>query len=269
MLKKLAKTILRAVAPKRSAAIESARINRHGQRILEKHGIPEIAKFFTAKYGIQVQSGPFAGMNYLDSAIGSSFVPKLIGSYECELHEIIEKILQTRYDVVVDVGCAEGYYAVGLAMKLAEKPRVYAFDTDKAAQEMCRKLATQNGVQNQVVVSGYCDRKTLEATLQGHSLLVCDCEGYEFALLDPASVPSLASTDILVELHDTSEQAITPVIEQRFAASHHVRILQSILREPLDYPTLSFLSAEQQKNALSEFRHGTQNWAYMTPKKLL
>jgi len=37
-------------------------------------------------------------------------------------------------------------------------------------------------------------------------------------------------------------------------------------RDPADYPVLLFLTSEQQKVAVSEFRGGPQQWAFMTPK---
>ncbi len=264
-MKNLAKKLLRLAAPRQFAALSSARSNRHGQRVLEQHGVPLLAEQFLAKYGAMVQSGPFAGMRYLDASIGSSFLPKLIGSYECELHPIIQKTLVTPYQSVVDVGSAEGYYAVGLARNLAGKPKVYAFDTDIAAQELCRQLADINDVKNQVVVAGYCDFEKLQSSLQGRALLICDCEGYELQLLDPKEVPALLTTEIIVELHDTPQIPVTPQIEARFTDSHSIEIISIEVRNPNLYPILDFFEPAQQQVALSEFRSGIQQWAHLVP----
>jgi hypothetical protein len=57
-------------------------------------------------------------MNYGSiGALCSTFIPKIIGSYECELHPAIEEIIVNNYAEVWDVGCAEGYYAVGSGFK--------------------------------------------------------------------------------------------------------------------------------------------------------
>ena len=64
----------------------------------------------------------------------SSCVPKLIGSYEEEVHPIIEEIIRRRYSIVVNIGCAEGYYAVGFALRIPDAI-VYAFDVDTTAQQ--------------------------------------------------------------------------------------------------------------------------------------
>jgi hypothetical protein len=73
-----------------------------------------------------VRHGLFYGMKYPSlEAAGSTLYPKLLGSYERELHGIMERIVRTDYATVVDIGCAEGYYAAGLALRLPEA-RVFA-----------------------------------------------------------------------------------------------------------------------------------------------
>ena len=67
-----------------------------------------------------VHAGPFAGMRYVDRSVGSCFIPKLLGTYERELAPKIERICRRQPGLVVDVGAAEGYYAVGLAMRIPE-----------------------------------------------------------------------------------------------------------------------------------------------------
>jgi hypothetical protein len=55
-------------------------------------------------------------MAYIPQAVGSALIPKLLGCYEAELHGVIACALNTTYDTIIDIGCAEGYYAVGLAL---------------------------------------------------------------------------------------------------------------------------------------------------------
>lgn len=81
-----------------------------------------IFKYYNEKIGL----GPFAGMKYINKAHGSSLTPKIIGTYERELHPFIYEIADKQYDCIVDVGSAEGYYAVGLAY-LYHKKRTVAF----------------------------------------------------------------------------------------------------------------------------------------------
>ena len=63
-----------------------------------------------------VQQGPFRGLQYIDNSVGSTLPPKLMGTYERELIWVIDEMISTEPDIIIDIGAAEGYYAVGLAM---------------------------------------------------------------------------------------------------------------------------------------------------------
>ena len=92
----------------------------------------------------KIAAGPFAGMRYITRSCGSKLAPKLIGCYERELHPAIEQIIAGNYQRIIDIGCAEGYYAVGLAWK-TNLP-VVAFDTNPDAHTYVKELAELNKV---------------------------------------------------------------------------------------------------------------------------
>jgi hypothetical protein len=201
-------------------------------------------------------------MVYMPRAIGSALCPKLLGCYECELAEVMARILETPYATIVDVGCAEGYYAVGLALRMPEA-RVYAFDTDARARELCEEMARSNGVADRVVVGGMCDPERLRELPLASALLISDCEGYELELLRPDLVPGLRQCDVLVELHDGRDPRITPALRERFAATHEIAWIASVERDPAQYPALQFLRPAERTLAVCEFR-SPQKWAFMT-----
>jgi len=62
--------------------------------------------------GLRTVAGPFAGLEYVDEAAGSEYGPKLLGTYELELHHIIERIIDLAYPTIINIGAGEGYYAV-------------------------------------------------------------------------------------------------------------------------------------------------------------
>ena len=65
------------------------------------------------------------------------------GTSEIELEDIIKAALETGYDRLVNLGCSEGYYAVGIALK-AREIEVYAFDVDPLARRQVHRLAKLN-----------------------------------------------------------------------------------------------------------------------------
>jgi hypothetical protein len=54
---------------------------------------------------------------------------KFLGTYEQELHGVIEKAMESHPKFVLNIGCAEGFYAVGLAIRLNDA-QVFAADSD-------------------------------------------------------------------------------------------------------------------------------------------
>ena len=214
------------------------------------------------RYGKVVLSGPFRGMRYGDDVVCSAYVAKLLGSYEQELHDGIEQLLRSGYRTVVDVGAAEGYYAVGFALRLPEA-QIHAFDTDVDAQRYCARLARLNERSDRVHVHGICDDPALQPLVGPNTLVICDCEGFEAELLDPARVPGLYETDMLVELHEFLRPGVTDQILRRFEGSHTAKLIDTAERNPDAYPALAELSREDRYCAVREGRPAAMQWAVL------
>ncbi|HEX8180630.1 MAG TPA: methyltransferase [Pyrinomonadaceae bacterium] len=257
MLTESLKPILRRALPGPYNSIQSTLATYRSKRVV---------RTLVKRYGLVVQAGPFAGMSYVRQAVCSTLAPKLLGSYEQELHGVLTEILATDYTTIIDVGCAEGYYAVGLALRLPQA-RVHAFDIEARARALCNTMAQANNVAGQVVIEEECTLARLQAlTEKGRTLIVCDCEGCEFQLLQPELVPGLLTSDLLVELHDMIDPRITPAITARFAATHDITLLDSTDRDPGAYPALKDFNLLTRRVAISEFRDGPMQWAFMRPK---
>lgn len=201
----------------------------------------------------RVQSGPFAGLNYGAHASFGSPIPFLVGSYEEELHPAIVRAIQRDYSRVVDIGCAEGYYAVGFALRMPAA-EVFAFDLDPEAQRMCREMAERNGVSDRVHVGGACTVEDLDRLIVSRTLVISDCEGFEAELLNPSRAPALLDGDFIVEMHDFIEPTISATIRQRFAATHDIELVDAQPRSSARYPSLAGLSPKFQQQTLDEGR---------------
>jgi hypothetical protein len=180
---------------------------------------------FVSEFGSVIRNGPFKGLRYLPESSGSSLLPKLLGSYEAALHPVLAELMACRYDNIINIGCAEGYYAVGLA-RLCPGTPVIAFDSDPEARVLCERTAGLNGVKQQVSIRGECHPEALASAIEGRSLIVCDCEGDESRLLDPVLVPSLAKCDLLVELHTFVDASIPRTIVERFRSTHTAVVIR-------------------------------------------
>ena len=151
------------------------------------------------------------------------------------------------------MGSAEGYYAVGFAVRMPAA-EVFAFDIDAEAQRMCRDMAERNGVSERVHVRGACTAKDLDDLIIDHTLVLSDCEGFEVELLDPTRAPALANTDMIVELHDFVDPTISATIKERFGPTHTIELIDARPRNPADYPMLAPFTPNFQRYALNEGR---------------
>jgi hypothetical protein len=216
--------------------------------------------------GDLVRSGPFAGMQLSAPIAEGCLVPKLLGCYEAELHPVWEQAAQRRYHRLVDVGCAEGYYAVGLA-RLWPGLLVEAFDKNPLARQSCLRLAETNGVAGRLQVGGEISSRALQRFAGRRTLLVCDIEGSEVELLDPEAAPVLREMDLIVELHDLLRPGVSQQVTERFSGTHEIQIVPSHGRRDLTaWPELERLEPLDQMLAIWEFRAGPTPWAWMRAK---
>ena len=229
-----------------------------------------ITRKFVARYGLTVQQGPFAGMRYPESAVGRGelVVPQLLGAYERELHPAFERVVARGYEQVVDVGASDGYYAVGLALKMPAT-QVHAFEMNDFPARVCRALAEENGVADRVTLRGLADLEALRALPERDSFVLCDCEGCEDELMDPDAVPLLRRSDLIVELHEFAVPDIQATIERRFGATHDIEIVPTDKRyigefpKLMDLPGVTYMDREI---GVSEFRPVPMKWAVLTRK---
>ncbi len=215
-----------------------------------------------------VLSGPFAGMKYLNEVVWGPIEPKWLGTYEQELHPVLRQIVRTSYSSIVDVGSADGYYAVGLAM-LLPAARVHSYDVDPWARSQQRRLARLNGVAN-LGIRKLCTGDELTNRVAGRTLIICDIEGGEYDLLRPEETPALRGCDILVELHEHRDYGFTPQtgadeLTRRFSESHSIDAFavenrsSSSVRECLP----KGLAAEDIAEIMDERRSSDQIWLWL------
>jgi hypothetical protein len=215
----------------------------------------------------QVLGGPFRNMKYLSAAFGSMLLPKLLGTYEKELHNELDRLAHEQFDTILDVGAAEGYYAVGCAL-LFRKARVIGFEINPYARTLLRALAARNAVLDRVVVREECTREELSSTLStsGRTLLICDCDGPEDDLLVPDSIPRLQQATIIVETHDRIRPGVTERLVSRFSVSHRIVRVNCEPRTIADAPCALPLATEDLLKALDEWRM-EQEWLVMRPRQ--
>lgn len=211
----------------------------------------------------EVQSGPFKGLKLRYSNLEGALLPKFFGCYEQELHPYIRAAASRPYQCLVNVGSADGYYAVGLA-KLMPEIEVRAYDIDPHAQERCRQNAALNQVADRLKVFGELKGADFSIFPAGNTLLLCDIEGGEEELLDPVKYPALCTFDLIVEMHEIISPGISQRIIEKFTPTHKIALVKNRPQCIEPPPGLESLS-ELEKMLLSyEMRAGPTPWAVMS-----
>jgi hypothetical protein len=218
----------------------------------------------------RVRCGPFAGVRYVDDSVGSAYIPKLLGIYENELVAEVETICQSKPALIVDIGAAEGYYAIGLAVRNPQA-KVIAFEMNPVGQAALRQMSAMNNVSNRVEVRGKCEPEDLIQALGDtpEPVVVCDVEGYEDKLLNPRAVPALTRTRLLVELHDFIVAGITEELKKRFRATHRIEHIWQQPRSrdqfPWRTPGTWLLPKSYLDWSVDEWRPERMAWLWMEP----
>lgn len=222
-------------------------------------------------YNFTVNSGPFKEMKYINKSSGSVLVPKIVGTYECELHDVIEKLCNKEYELLIDIGCAEGYYAVGLAFRNRHKPsfKVYAYDTNPEALSNLTALSKINDLGNKIIGRELFIPSELEQFDGKQGLIICDIEGAEKDLINPGMYPNFLKFDFLIEIHDGEDSnEIKNYLTTEFKTTHHITLIKYDKNHEKRRDAVKWIRNREGINAvLDEGRKYGLEWFYLEKQK--
>jgi hypothetical protein len=162
-------------------------------------------KIFVQCGGV-VQYGPFAGMHWLDNPHRgrSEQGGMILGLYE---QEVLENLVRApaHFRVFVDVGAADGYYAVGL-LHNGRVDRSVAFESMPECRAAIARLAAKNNVSDKIAILGtvsdHFDDILRTHKINSHeTMFLIDIEGTEFQILTERVFAFLKGSLIVVETH--------------------------------------------------------------------
>jgi len=230
-----------------------------------------VVNVLTDKFELITQEGPFKGLIYPSmKSVGSSLYPKLIGSYEKELWPIINEFKANQYMDIIDIGSAEGYYAVGLA-RIFKKAKIIAYDINNEARELCQEMAIKNQVGDRLKIYSYCSSEVLaKFNFQERGLIICDCEGFEKELFSKENINNLKGCDLIIETHDFIDINISSKIKELFKNTHDLISIKSIddieKAHTYNFKVLENFSLEDKLLYLSEYRPAIMEWVICKSK---
>lgn len=259
MLKNVAKILLRLI-PMRLIRLALLSLSfEFRRRVSQKLG-REFAEIREGSFaGGLVGPSPWSGTQYWPAQVA--------GAYEHVVMEFISSL--GPLNTVIDLGAAEGFYALNLRITgLAKK--VIAFDSDPAAIKVLDAAARKHNIAN-FELNGRATfsevKKSVLKEISKNNLLISDIEGAEFELFTEDLILTLGNWFVVIELHEFGDTEASKALKQKFLPSHDVKMavggelkiqnLQNL------FPQFTQLEIA---NLAHEGRTSNQTWLIARPK---
>lgn len=213
-----------------------------------------------------VIAGPFAGVVHLTHPEDFVEPSMLVGTYEKELHAVIERWLSKPAPVFIDVGAAQGYYSIGFGRR-CPAARNIAFEMHEPRLAQLKRTAAANAMS--VELRGQCTKhKLLEALALDDSIMIMDVEGYENELLDAEVCAAMKNCRVIIETHDHLIPNVTNTLKGRLSRTHNIELIVFGERTKRDLP---FVIVDRWTlAAIDEGRSDPdQKWLIAEPKQLM
>lgn len=209
-------------------------------------------------------AGPFRGMRYVEQSSSSAFWPKLLGTYEKELHVILDRLKGTTFDNVLVVGAGEGHYAVGLSF-LVKARQIIAFETEEDERALLAKTRQENNVQ--IEIAGACTPSILREFVGLRNLIVIDIEGDEDFFLQDGVIVEMMNSNCIIEVHSRQFLSKTREMLSNAFLVEFVPVQQRTFQDfPLKLAAFQKLLRRYWTSLVQEWRSDSIGWIILTPK---
>lgn len=233
-----------------------------------KHLSRQVDKYFNST----VAYGPFKGQkltpkNWWDVKDRASM---LLGIYEQEiLHSLAG--LPRNYTTFIDLGAADGYYAIG-SLVSGQFNKAYCFEMSKKGRDVIQENANLNNVANKISIYGKADSdfyKNIPAEDLSSSVILFDIEGAEFDICTAELFEKLKKSVIFMEIHSiffADGQQRYENLKKNAQAWFNLTELTTGPRDPSQFPELDGYEDTDRWLICSEGREKRMTWLRLDPK---
>jgi hypothetical protein len=206
-----------------------------------------------------ILSGPFKGMIWNPSNVswGDDVASQLLGIYEEEISDAIYESISTNPSTIINLGCADGYYLIGLALQI-KNAKAIGVDISQSAINSSLENAKINNVEVEMFLE-------TPMNLPDNSLWLVDVEGAEKEIMDPVIRPELLTATMIIEIHNHEDPEIESVIRNRFNKTHSITKFSSGGRNPNKFDFLTRQKDSIKWSIVSEGRFSFQEWLFLKP----
>lgn len=219
-----------------------------------------------------VRYGPFSGVRLTKQVwwgagdLGS----QCLGLYEKEILDSIEQSGKNYFDYFIDIGAADGYYAVGM-LASGFVQNAICFERSKEGQNTILNNWQNNGSVGNLVVLGEANQESLETLPSrsfGRSFVLIDIEGHEFELLNSRVIQLLKHCHVIIEIHNWVNDFFIKYTEllRSLAESFKVTVLERVERPTLGFEELRSFTDDNRLLLTSERRPCVMRFLRLKPR---
>lgn len=222
--------------------------------------------------GGTVAYGPFKGLVLNKERWWGSLdlASQCLGLYEREFLDILQNLKNDEFNRFIDVGAADGYYAIGmLTSKLVRN--CVCFEQSEIGQAAIRNSWIENGAIGELEIFGQATAETFfgyPSHYFDNSLIMIDVEGFEFDLLTLTVLEHLKSSTMLIEIHnwvdDFNNQYSTFL--KNASRFFNIAILPHVDRSTSKFPELRDFTDDNRALITSERRPCMMRFLKLSPK---
>lgn len=225
--------------------------------------------------GWQVAHGPFVGMQIASASWWgqTDLASKILGFYEAEVLAVLSSVDKSRYKHFVDLGAADGYYAIG-CVYAGLFCDAYAFEMSNQGQSVIRANAQLNGVTDSIHIHGFADEnfdRMIPQVCLSQAVILVDIEGGEFDLINDLILQKLNQSFLIIELHefmvDNGAEKLAALIA-RLEKVYKLTWLSTGSRDLSRFNSLMHYNDSDRWLLCSEGRMQLQRWVVCEPHAL-
>ncbi len=221
----------------------------------------------------QVLYGAFKGMRLASTSWSARDVGSiLLGQYE---RQVVDAIMGSpeSHSIFVDVGAADGIYAVGLTLNNRFLSS-YCFESSEASQLSIRENAIANNVESRITILGTARANFLSILTHEYdvdltkALFLIDIEGGEFDLLTSQNLKRMRDSVVIVEIHKNVDDFDSKykTLLANSAEFFNLEELSAGSKTNMNFEEIESWPDEDRQIVFSEGRRYEMWWLVMTSK---
>lgn len=217
----------------------------------------------------RIKYGPFTGLKLNQDTwwgkcdLGS----QCLGLYEREILDLI--VGNGGYDHFIDIGAADGYYAIGMLFSGLAKKAI-CFESSKQGQTAIQQNWIANDSIGELEVYGEANTSSIQKLPERalkKTLVLIDIEGFEFFLLQKEVISRFQSCEVIIEIHNWVDEFEKKYIQllKDLSDFFDIKAIKSANRDTVNIEELRSYTDDNRLLLTSERRPCLMRFLYLTP----